>query len=100
MSSFLFCDMPDAPVYHDPNNVSRVIQFGTHNFFWAPLGILCVLVVLPRFWSTRIFALNLYAAGIVIFYTLNFIGTCVLRNHARYIPVYSDVGEDIRSCIR
>ena len=91
----LFVNMPDAPVYHDPNHVLEFVHFGAHTFFWAPLAIVCGLVVLPRFWSTRIFALNLYAARIVVFYTLNLVNACVWRNHARYIPIYSDVGESI-----
>ena len=95
VSSFLFCNMPDAPVYHDPHNVPGSLHFGSHHFFWAPLGILCGLFVLPRFWSTRIFALNLYAARIVVFYTLKFINACIWRNHAHYISIYSDACEDI-----
>ena len=94
MSRLLFRDMPDAPVYHDPNNVPELIQFGTHTFFWAPLGILCGLFVLPRFWSTRIFALNLYAVRMIVLYTLQVINACVWRGHARYIPIYTDAGED------
>ena len=93
--SFLCLDMPDAPVYHDPDNVSEFLQFGAHTFLWAPLGLLCGLIVLPRFWSTRIFALNLYAARIVVLYALRLISACVWRNHGRYIPIYSDACEDI-----
>ena len=96
LPSFSFFNMPDAPLYlFDPNDVPRFVNFGAHGFFWASLGIICGLVVLPRFWSTRIFALSLYAAWAVVIYTLRLINACVWRNHARYIPIWSDACESI-----
>ena len=84
--------MLDAPVYHDPDKVSDWIQFSSHAPFWALLGIICGLVVLPKFWSTRIFTLNVHASVITAIFTLQFINSLVWRNHARYIPIYTETG--------
>ena len=86
--------MPDAPVYHDPGYVLAYLQLSSHRFFWSPLGILCSLVILPRFWSTRVFTLIFHASAIIVVYTMNFIDTLIWRDHARYIPKYTEISED------
>ena len=87
--------MLGAPVYHDPDHILDWIQFTPHAPFWALLGILCGLVVLPRFWATRIFTLNLHASAITVIYAIAFINALVWRDHARYIPIYTETSEEM-----
>ena len=87
--------MLDAPVYHNPDDVLDWIRFTPHAPFWALLGILCCLIVLPRFWPTRIFTLNFHASAILVSYIVMFIDTLVWRDHARYIPVYTETREEM-----
>ena len=87
--------MPNAPVYHDPDKVSDLIRSTSQIPFWTLLGILCGLIILPRFWATRIFTLNLHASSLIVYYTIRFISTLVWKDHARYIPIYTETGEEI-----